>query len=710
MENLPTIERKKDWDGLKPELEAMLASYEDAFEVWLAEARAISNDYSGRSKEGTYRRRYSGGDRGGKLFPVGHSNTQLRTSALTPAFPTPVFRRRFRDRDVPARVASQVWERLVSYDLEKDSVTHVMMSSILDLELSGRGVTWLSWQPEIEDGELVGAHVKWESVEFSHFYHSPYENWDRLMRDGWIARKFLVGIDAGVRRWGPEFANMPTVVPTNSRKTGSRDTDQGVQHVLQQVEVYEIWHAAAGPNGDEKKVYWFVRDAKGEDGKKGGVIEDRIDPLGLPGFFPVARPMYGVLGNDSLMPTPNSVFYAGLEDEVEKLSRKIDNIIPSIRSNLIANADIPEIQKGIESGSDNSVIYVPQLSEKTGPGGVQAHAQYVDSSVPQAVVGGLAQTRDITLGSLDQVSGVNDLHRGVLKRQETLGQSNIRQNMGSLRMIHDKSMILEHLREVIRLKARIIAKHMPQEMMRRNSGFDKMEEIQRLMTPDNPFAVEEMWQEVYQMIQADEGWRIDLEIRETSELEEGAQQQAAIEMMGMVTQFLKEGAQASMFPGLAPVILRMLGSTIRRFKLGRNVEDMIEDLIDKAERAEQEAQNQPPQPSPEEMEAQVEIQKKQQEMQIKAQEGQIKLQQMAAELEATMAKVRVELEEAEAKGLIQRQEAEAKSEEIATDADLNRQKALVELTKIMSDDEINKLKAQVQKRKVRESAQRKGNK
>ena len=707
MENVPVIDRKANWDSLKAELQAKLASYEDAFEVWLAEARAIANDYSGRSKDGTYRRRYSGGDRGGKLFPVGHSNTQLRTSALTPAFPTPVFRRRFRDRDIPARVASQVWERLVSYDLEKDSVTHVMMSSILDLELCGRGVTWLSWQPEIEGGELVGAHVKWESVEFSHLYHSPYENWDRLMKDGWLARKFLIGIDAGVRRWGPVFADMPMVVPTNSRKAGSRDTEEGVQHVLQQVEVYEFWDAAAGPNGDEKKVYWFVRDAKGDDGKKGGVLEERDDPLGLPGFFPVARPMYGVLGNDSLMPTPNSVFYAGLEDEVEKLSRKIDNIIPSIRSNLIANADIPEIQKGIESQSDNSVIYVPQLSEKTGPGGVQAHAQYVDSSVPQAVVAGLAQTRDITLGSLDQVSGVNDLHRGVLKRQETLGQSNIRQNMGSLRMIHDKQMILEHLREVIKLKARIIAKHMPQEMMRRNSGFDKMEEIQRLMTPETPFAVEEMWQEVYGMIQADEGWRIDLEIRETSELEEGAQQQAAVELMGMTTQFLEKGAMAAQIPGMAPLMLRMLSSTLRRFKMGRNIEDMIEDLIDKAERAEQEAQNQPPQPSPEEMAAQADIQKKQQEMQMKAQEGQIKLQQMAAELQATMAKVQADIEAAEAKGFIQRQEAEQKSEEIAADADLARRKDMVELAKLMSQEEIDKLKSQIQKRKLREGAKKK---
>ncbi len=159
-------------------------------------------------------------------------------------------------------------------------------------------------------------------------------------------------------------------------------------------------------------------------------------------------------------------------------------------------------------------------------------------------------------------------------------------------------------------------------------------------------------------------FRIDIETDQMVQPDEQAEKQAAVEMVTAIGQFLGTfGPMVKEMPPLAPMAGQLLLFALRRFKAGRDMEEIIEKTMgDVAQTLQNPA---PPMPDPteqakterEKIGAQVELAKGQQSMQQAAQAHQSDLEKAQIEHQAELAKMQhqAELEQAKAEAEHRRQ-------------------------------------------------------
>jgi hypothetical protein len=80
------------------------------------------------------------------------SNVEILTPALYGKTPLPVTERRFRDKDPVGRGAAQILERALRNEIEICGYHDALTAAVRDYLLPGRGVVWVRYEPEIEEG------------------------------------------------------------------------------------------------------------------------------------------------------------------------------------------------------------------------------------------------------------------------------------------------------------------------------------------------------------------------------------------------------------------------------------------------------------------------------------------------------------------------------------------------------------------------------
>lgn len=145
------------------------------------------------------------------------------------------------------------------------------------------------------------------------------------------------------------------------------------------------------------------------------------------------------------------------------------------------------------------------------------------------------------------------------------------------------------------------------------------------------------------------GFRIDIETDSLVESDQQQERAAATELVTAIGGFFKEfGPIVQGMPPLAPLASGLLQFAVRRYKVGAELEELIEKTMGQVQ---EHLQNPPPpQPNPIEqakteqaqIKAQAEGQKSQVEMQIKQIEAQAKQQQIAMETQAEQQRMAME--------------------------------------------------------------------
>lgn len=141
------------------------------------------------------------------------------------------------------------------------------------------------------------------------------------------------------------------------------------------------------------------------------------------------------------------------------------------------------------------------------------------------------------------------------------------------------------------------------------------------------------------------GFRIDIETDSLVEADQNAEKANANELVTALGTFFKEfGPVVQAQPPLAPMVSQLLCFALRRYKVGAQLEEVVEkSMAEVAQRLENPA---PPQPDPTEqakiqqaqIKAQAEGQKSQMEGQIAQMEAQFKQQEMAMKAQAEQQK------------------------------------------------------------------------
>jgi hypothetical protein len=329
-------------------------------EAWRARARKIIQLYR-RARPGET-------DVKGRRFALFWSNMETLKPAVLARVPTAVVGRRWKDDDPVGRLAAEVLERALNFTLDTVDAGEVLLGLRDDFLLVGRGQAWVRYVPHMRtvdpaaepgqaapDGQLAeGAEpyevVAWEEAVCDHvswddFLHNPARKWAEVR---WVARSVYMTRDELIERFGEELGGE---IPLDHEPSDHGPDDQKDQ--WKKAAVHEIWDKPS------RKAIWVSK------AWPQSVLDERDDPLGLQDFFPCPRPLLATTGPDSLVPTPDYVFYETQCRDIDELTARIGKLTDALKLRGFYAAGDP-------AGKDLKLLFDKDMITSEGQALIQA--------------------------------------------------------------------------------------------------------------------------------------------------------------------------------------------------------------------------------------------------------------------------------------------------------------------------------------------------
>jgi hypothetical protein len=586
-------------------------------------------------------------------FNILWSNISVLFPALYGRMAKPEVSRRFMDSDPVGRLASTMLERVVEYEVTQfNDFDSAMRGVVEDRLLPGRGTAWVRYEPiivgqeppeaamptgiepdegiEITNTEEIervdSAHSPVDYVYWTDFLHSPARTWDEVW---WVSRWVYMTPEEGIERFGDVFKNVP--LHDQNDDIDSKNPMTAKATYGKKAKVAEIW------NKRTKKVCWV---AKGYP----QALDERDDPLELEGFFPCPKPLLATTTNGSMIPVPDYCEYEDQAQELDNLTQRIYLLVKACKAVGVFNAEFKELGRLFTEGVDNKLFPVTAWAAMSEKGGLKGAIDMLDTSAIIRTLQQLYQSREVVKQSIYEICGISDILRGATNASETLGAQQLKANFGSLRLRATQGDVARFATDLFRIKAQIVCKFYPPELIVEMSGVMNTPEGQ------NP----QLLQAAVQMLSNStiRDFHIQVEADTLAQIDEQADKQNANEAVQAIGLFLGQALpMVSQAPEMLPMMSEMLLFLVRRYRAGRGLESAIEQAMKSLQAKAQQAQAQPPQ-NPEMMKLQAEQQAEQMRMQAQAQTEQMKMQAQA-QLEQAKAQLEMQMQGAKAQADMQ---------------------------------------------------------
>ena len=586
-------------------------------------------------------------------FNILWSNISVLFPALYGRMAKPEVSRRYSDQDPVGRLASTMLERVIEYEVTQfGDFDSAMQGVVQDRLLPGRGTAWVRYEPIIvnEQPELTGmpelnpdegveitnteeiervdsAHSPVDYVYWTDFLHSPARTWDEVW---WVSRWVYMTPEEGIERFGDVFKNVP--LQDQNDDVDSKNPMTAKATYGKKAKVAEIW------NKRTKKVCWV---AKGYP----QALDERDDPLELEEFFPCPKPLLATTTNGSMIPVPDYCEYEDQAQELDNLTQRIYLLVKACKAVGVFNAEFKELGRLFTEGVDNKLFPVTAWAAMSEKGGLKGAIDMMDTSAIIKTLQQLYQSREVVKQSIYEISGISDILRGSTNANETLGAQQLKANFGSLRLRATQGDVARFATDLFRIKAQIVCKFYPPELIVEMSGVMNTPEGQ------NP----QLLQAAVQMLSNStiRDFHIQVEADTLAQIDEQAEKQNATEAVQAIGLFLRDALpMVQQAPEMLPMASEMLLFLVRRYRAGRSLESAIEQAMQSLQAKAQQVAQQPPQQNPEMMKLQAEQQAEQMRMQAQAQTEQMKMQAQA-QLEQAKAQLDMQMQEAKAQADMQ---------------------------------------------------------
>jgi hypothetical protein len=538
---------------------AQIESYEKSYEAWQKEADKITERYRDDKDAKSVGGRYN-------LF---YSNVQTIAPAIYNNTPTPIVDRRNKSKDHVGRVASILLENAVRHQLDAMDFDYIIRCAVLDYLLSGRGVAWERYDPTMEmtpmeTGEFdelgmpVTADVETKTYEkvttdfvpFKNFGHTPAANWSDV-RAVWKSK--LMDDDELEAMFGEELADkIPMEYAADGKKVGDKETkDKDGCRAL----VYEIW------DKQEKTVYWVSKSLPDQ------ILKEQIDPLKLADFFPCPRPLFGSLPSDSLQPIPDYMVVRHQLDEIDRLTKQIKVLTDQLKLKGVYNGAIPALKR-LTASDSNDMIPVTDWMGMQEKGGLKGAVDFLPLEGIVQALAAAQQARQNVKADVDEILGINDLVRGQSVASETATAQRIKGNFATMRLNDRQKDVARFVRDLIRIKAEIIAEHFDPENIVACTDLSQF-------SPEEAQTIPEALQLLKDERQR--GFRIEIETDSTIQIDEDREKQTRNEFLTAIGGFMQQAlpvVQAA--PETAPIISELMLFTVRTYSKGRALESAFE--------------------------------------------------------------------------------------------------------------------------------------
>ena len=660
----------------------VIAQYDGEFKKWEARTQKIIKRYRDDNR--------SQNTNETAKFNILWSNVQTLIPAVYARLPKADVSRRFGDNDPIGRVASQLVERALDFEIEHyPDFRATMRQCVEDRFLGGRGVAWARYEPHVravgipedgleitedvdtephaesEDGSAgmpqMAEEIEYECapVDYVHwkdFGHSIARTWEEVTC---VWRWVYMTKDALIERFGKEKAK---TIPLDSAPDTLKQYGQSTKEHTRAM-ICELWDKESG------KVYWLSKNAP-------QYIDVRDDPLGLEGFFPCAKPLYATMTSDTLVPVPDFVLYQDQAVELDILSDRIDGLVKALRVRGVYDASQPALQRLLTEGENNALIPVDNWMAFGEKGGLKGAIDLLPIDMLASTLNQCYQARADIKNQIYEITGLSDILRGASFASETATAQQIKGQFASLRLKAMQEDVALFATELLRLKAQIICtKFQPQTILSYAAAAQMVPQDQQMI----PQALELIKDRPLR------NFRIDVAADSLVQLDEAQMKQDRVEFITAFGGFLREAlpvAQAS--PEITPMLIEVMKFGVSAFKQSKPIEGALDAALDQLkEKQQQAAMNPQPKPDPEMMKLQAQQQSDQMRVQADVQAAQAKAQMEAqlaqAKMQADAAMKQMELD-AEARLEAQKQQFEAQmaAEKLAREEEFQRWKTELE--------------------------------
>lgn len=572
-------------------------------------------------------------------FNIVFSNIETIVPAIYNSSPVPDIRKRYGDDDKVARKFADILERGITIQIDDNKLDCEMEKAALDANLAGRGIIRLRFEAAESDGEdeleaeggekivptawswkdfVMGRAQRWEDVAWVAFRHCiDRDEYDAMVDDDIVQGQ---GFDEAGK----------------TKPLLDEDSDDVV--------VWEVWCKT-------KKTVKFIRD---DDGMVFKMVED---PLGLPGFFPMAEPIQPISVAGSMMPVCPFKAYKRLARELDRITQRINKIMSGlkVRGGIVGDA---KSIASIADADDNELITLDNLEQIAATKGLDGAITWWPVEQAIVVLRELYQQREMVKQSIYEITGISDIVRGASNSQETATAQQIKSQWGSLRIQRLQKLIQRQARDLFVHMADILATKFSPMTLQEMTGIRIIPGPDMAPTPMDPPEVQqakakalEETMQLMEMFNNPDLRTYSIDIESDSTIRADMQR-----IKGEMTEFLN--ATASYFATMAPIIqtspgaavsvAEIYGSFARNYKLGRQAEAALDNMIDSAKKAgEAAASGKKKDP---------EAQKAETEMAMKKQEHDHDMQMKGLEKQLKEIELKIKMVEAQAKGI----EAEAK--------------------------------------------------
>jgi len=545
-----------------------------------------------------------------RRFSLLWSNIETLSPAVYARTPTAVVGRRFKDSDPVARLASEVLERALNFQLDALDFADVMLGARLEFLLLGRGVCWVRYVPHMRtvtspptatmgpvaaagDGQLGDGGepyevVAWEEavpdhVSWDDFLHNPARKWSEVR---WVARRVYMTRAELRARFGRELGDKVPLDHGPAEEAGQdRDAEQWKKAV-----VYEVWDKVS------REALWISR------GHGESPLDRRRDPLGLQDFFPCPRPLLGTCSPDSITPTPDYSYYESQAKDINELTARIGRLTDQLRMRgfYAAGNEAGKKLDDLLNAETGTMIPIESWTALQDNGGVERLIAWLPLDLLVSTLKSCIEARQQLVDDVYQITGIADILRGDVDPDETATATRTKATWGASRVRDKQKELARFARDTLRIMGQVIAAKFSAETMSAMTNIQLLPTLaakQQAMATMQfgapgalapPAALAELlqkpsWEEVQGVLRdaAARAFRIDIETDSTIEPDDQDEKQRRIEFVQAVAAYVEKTLPvAQLAPEMLPVLVEGLKFLVRGFRVGREMEETIDRAMD----------------------------------------------------------------------------------------------------------------------------------
>lgn len=591
--------------------------YDKEFEKWVTECKRITRRY--RSERGTG---MDYDEDPTAWFNLFWASLQTAAPSLYARTPIPQVERRYKDRDPIARVAAEILERALRYELKSFDFDGAINAAVLDRLLYGRGICRVFYEPKFAEMDGVevkqSEHVRVGYIQLQDFKHSSARTWDEVNQ---VRFRSYLSRDEAKARFGKEIAQKLKFTHVPETMEDEKTFSNGEQGDFKKAEVWEVWDKPT------RTVIWLCNELKDEP------LDVLDDPLGLEGFFPIAKPLYGTLTNDSLIPVPDARQCKKLYNLLDDIEAKIGALTTDLRVAGLYDAAMEEIPRLVQGG--DKLVPVRNYAALKAQGGLATAIEWWPLQQVVSALEVLYQQKDQTKSDIYEITGWADIMRGASDPNETAAAQQIKGRFASIRLTNSQNDVQRFCRDLIALMGEIVAELFEPNQLLAMTGAE-------FVPGDTPEQKQENYLVAVELLRGEptRRFRIEIETDSTLAINDALDQQSRADFMQSLVGAMQTVAPLmEQMPAFVPVIGEALQFVARTYKAGRALEGAVEQAVEQTKAMLAQKSQEPAQPDPKMME----IQAKMQLEQFKAEE-QMRLTQVKADQDMQIAQQKAQLD------------------------------------------------------------------